>query len=48
MLKKNDFVSMMYRINQEFVINEDFLIGPFDFEIRKVLFKNKHTFKTAG
>ena len=35
---------MIHGANQEFVINEDFLIGPFDFEIRKALFKNKHAF----
>ena len=42
--KKNDFVSMIHEANQGSIINEDFLIGFFDFEIRKILFKNKRTF----
>ena len=42
--KKNDFVSMMHETNQKSVINENFLIGFFDFEIRKTLFKNKRAF----
>ena len=43
-LKKTDFVPMMHRTNQRSVINEDFLIESFDFETRKILFKNKRTF----
>ena len=42
--KKNDFVMMMHETNQEFIINENFLIGSFDFEIRKILFNNKRPF----
>ena len=42
--KKNDFVPMMHGANQGSVINEDFLIGLSDFEIRKILFKNKRVF----
>ena len=45
--KKNDFVSMMHEANQKSVINENLLIGLFDFEARKALFKNKHTFSFA-
>ena len=45
--KKNDFVPMMHEINQESVINENFLIEFFDFKTRKALFKNKRVFSFA-
>ena len=46
-LKKSDFVSMIHEANQKSVVNKDFLIGFFDFEICKVLFKNKCAFSFA-